>query len=148
MASNIPRMDDLVPLVAGSVMEQPSSPNRSTLWQWTGFQNSLHETERRYLNELHLGDPKLVQEFNVCDEGGSGGLSTCVLFPKVLLLFREQHESAHLHFESGHSVHHADGVPSKWSVYAVIFPRHVSNIVPKPNGTQNYPLEDRVNAVV
>ena len=127
--------EDIVPLVP-QVKVQPRSPaSRPILLQWAGLQTMLHETERRYLNELHLGEPKLIEEFNVCDEGGSGGISTCVLYPKVLLLFRKQHESTHLHFEKGTCVHHVDHrVLPKLSVYAIIFPRHVSRIVPKPNG--------------
>jgi len=129
--------EDIVPMVS-EVNIQPHSPtSRSILLQWAGLQTMLHQTERRYLNELHLGEPKLVEEFNVCDEGGSGGISTCVLFPKVLLLFREQHESTHLRFERGTSVHYVDDrVRPKWSVYAIIFPRHVNQIVPKPNGIE------------
>jgi hypothetical protein len=126
--------EESLPLVASLA---PSSPTpRSILWQWAGLQGMLHPTEKEYLEGLHLGSPKLVEEFNVVDEGGSGGLSTCVLFPKVLLLFREQHESTHLHFEKGECSHHHDhGVLPKWSCYAVLFPRHISNIALTPNGT-------------
>jgi hypothetical protein len=125
--------EEILPLVASVA---PSSPTpRSILWQWAGLQGMLHPTEKEYLDGLHLGSPKLVEEFNVVDEGGSGGVSTCVLFPKVLLLFREQHESTHLHFERGGCLHHVDhGVLPKWSCYAVLFPRHISNIAPTPNG--------------
>jgi hypothetical protein len=91
--------------------------------------------ENRYLEDLHLGPPILVHEFNVFDEGGSGGLSTCALFPKVLLLFRKQHESTHLHFERGVCMHHMeDGDLPKWSCYAVLFPRHINHIALTPNG--------------
>ena len=129
--------EGIVPIVS-EVNIQPQSPtSRSILLQWAGLQTMLHQTERRYLDELHLGEPKLVEEFNVYDEGSSGGISTCVLFPKVLLLFREQHESTHLHFERGTSVHYVDHTaPPKWSVYAIIFPRHVNQVVPKPNGIE------------
>ena len=113
---------------------------------WVGLQAVLHPSERRYLTGLNLGNPHLVQNFWVTDDGGTRSNSMCVLFPKILLLFREQKESSALRFERPNSLgtsppnSHTTTArgPSKWSVYGVMFPRHMLIIETTLNG--NYRL--------
>src|SRR5271170_6287066 len=108
---------------------------------WVGLQSVLHCTERRYLAGLNLGTPLLVQNFWVTDDGGTRSNSMCVIFPRILLLFREQKESPALRFERRGSFDHSppDSSPRespKWSVYGVMFPRHMLIIESTLNGYQ------------
>ena len=113
---------------------------------WIGLQSYLHRTERRYLTSLNLGHPRLVQNFWVTDDGGTRSNSMCVLFPRILLLFREQKESPALRFERRGSFDHSPPNslpnsprgPPKWSVYAVMFPRHMLMIESTPNGYREF----------
>jgi hypothetical protein len=132
-AANVSRMEQDTPEVDMAVNIQ-----------WVGLQSILHATERRYLTGLNLGTPHLVQNFWVTDDGGTRSNSMCVLFPRILLLFREQKESLALRFERRGSFDHsppnsllnsANG-PPKWSVYGVMFPRHMLIIESTLNGYQ------------
>src|SRR5271169_4621310 len=117
-----------------SKIEQDTSElDMAVNMHWVGLQSVLHNTERRYLTGLKLGNPHLVQNFWVTDDGGTRSNSMCVLFPKILLLFREQKESSALRFERRDSLSasppnsptNTTRGPSKWSVYGVMFPRHI-----------------------
>lgn len=116
--------------------------------QWVGLQSILHATERRYLTGLNLGTPHLVQNFWVTDDGGTRSNSMCVLFPRILLLFREQKESPALRFERRGSFDHSPpnsplnspNGPPKWSVYGVMFPRHMLIIESTLNGYKEIQL--------
>ena len=89
-----------IPSHATSVMEEAatisnvekdtSEVDMAVNMHWAGLQSVLHSTERRYLSGLNLGNPHLVQNFWVTDDGGTRSNSMCVLFAKILLLFREQ----------------------------------------------------------
>lgn len=147
-----------IPLSATSVMEEAatisnieqdtSELDMAVNMHWAGLQSVLHSTECRYLNGLKLGNPHLVQNFWVTDDGGTRSNSMCVLFAKILLLFREQKESSALRFERRDSLGasppnsptNPTSGPSKWSVYGVMFPRHILIIEPTLNGYHSISL--------
>ena len=112
------------------------------LFAWEGLQSRLHRTERRYLTSLGLGNPLLAQNFWVTDDGGSRSKSICVLFPKILLLFRVQKDTPDLHFKKPFGPLPPLSPPNspkveckKLSVYGVMFPRHMLIIESTLNGS-------------
>jgi hypothetical protein len=104
---------------------------------WVGIQASLRIPEAKHLLQLNLGEPTLIQDFYITDDGGSRSLSVCVLFRTILLLFRHQKETVHTRFGSvaqNLTLSEPTTPDSKMSVYGYLFPRHISTITPTANG--------------
>jgi len=106
--------------------------------QWSGIQGLLRPAEARHLLQLDLGEPVLIHDFYITDDGDSRTHAICVLFHAILLLFRYQNETAHIYFESPRSSVSEDmPMPhskAKLSVYGYLFPRHIDAINPTTNG--------------
>ena len=125
-----------------NILEPDPSELDMTGFAWEGLQSRLHKTERQYLTSLNLGNPLLVQNFWVTDDGGIRSKSMCVLFPKILVLFREQKDSLDLHFKKPFGPLPPLSPPTsptlerkKLSIYGVMFPRHMLVIESTVNGS-------------
>jgi hypothetical protein len=108
---------------------------------WAGFQKRLHKTEKKYLRALDLGDPILCQQFWVSEKDISPSKTMCVLFPRILLFFRQQTDSVYTRFEKtgrqpspDGNVNRVSAESVKWGSYAVLFPRHIATVSSTPNG--------------
>lgn len=106
--------------------------------RWDEVRGLLRSAEAKHLLQLKLGEPVLIQDFYITDDGNSRTQAICVLFHAILLMFRYQKETAHTYFESPRSSI-SDGMSyphnePKLSVYGYLFPRHIDEIIPKPNG--------------
>jgi hypothetical protein len=106
---------------------------------WVGFQKFLYCTENQYLQSLHLGNPSLIDQFSVSVKGGTSSDSMCVLFPRILLLFRKQNitDSARSSQSVGYP-QEPETESEKWSIYGVMFPRHIAIVSARLNGVQKF----------
>lgn len=137
-ASGIPSSLSKAIDAAGSApnIETGSGNSIAVRSSWMGFQSFLYPTEKQYLESLRLGNPNLIDQFSVSVEGGTSSDSMCVLFPRILLLFRKQDitDSTPSSQSVGSSQASKTENDEEWSIYGVMFPRHIAIVSVRPNG--------------